>query len=92
MVIVSRKLYTCIVSINQSKVLTKLHTGKEKPHPNTTSEGSKPCVTKCRRLGQAAWGPKNESRQHLASIRNSFVCSTTFYSGVQRKVFVDTPP
>ena len=30
----------------QSKVLTKPHTGKEKPHPSTTTEGSKPCVTK----------------------------------------------
>jgi len=27
-------------------VLTKPHTGKEKPHPSTTTEGSKPCVTK----------------------------------------------
>jgi len=33
-------------SINQSKVvLTKPHTGREKPHPSTTTEGSKPCVT-----------------------------------------------
>jgi len=38
-------------SINLSKVLTKPHTGKEKPHPSTTTEGSTPCVTKCRRLG-----------------------------------------
>jgi len=29
-------------SINQSKVLTKPHTGKEKPHPSTATEGSKP--------------------------------------------------
>ena len=35
-------------SINQSKVLTKPHTGKDNPHPSTTTEGSKPCVTKCR--------------------------------------------
>jgi len=33
-------------SINQSNVLTKPHTGKETPHPSTTTEGSKPCVTK----------------------------------------------
>jgi len=39
------------LSINQSKVPTKPHTGKEKPHPSTATEGSKPCVTKCRRLG-----------------------------------------
>ena len=37
--------------LNQSKVLTKPHTGKEKPHPSTATEGSTPCVTKCRRLG-----------------------------------------
>ena len=34
-----------------SKVLTKPHTGKEKPHPSTATEDSKLCVTKCRRLG-----------------------------------------
>jgi len=38
-------------SINQSKVLTKPHTGKDKPHPSTATEGCKPGVTKCRRLG-----------------------------------------
>ena len=38
-------------SIHQSKVLPKPHTGKEKPHPSTATEGSTPCVTKCRRLG-----------------------------------------
>ena len=38
-------------TINPSKVLTKPHTGKEKPHPSTTTEGSKPCATKCRRPG-----------------------------------------
>ena len=38
-------------SINHSKILTKPHTGKEKPHPSTATEGSNPCVTKCRRLG-----------------------------------------
>jgi len=32
--------------VNQSKVLTKPHTGKEKPHPST----SKPCITKWLRL------------------------------------------
>jgi len=37
--------------INQSKVLTKPHTGKEKPHPSTATKGGKLCVTKCRRLG-----------------------------------------
>jgi len=31
-------------SINQ--ILTKPHTGKEKQHPSTATEGSKPCVTK----------------------------------------------
>jgi len=35
----------------QSKVLIKPHTGKEKPHPSTATEGRKPCGTKCRRLG-----------------------------------------
>ena len=35
------------ISINQSKVLTKPHTGKEKPHPSTATEGSKSCVRKC---------------------------------------------
>ena len=34
----------------QSEVLTKPHTGKEMPHPSTTREGSKPCVTKWRRV------------------------------------------
>jgi len=48
-------------SINQSKVLTKPYTDKEKPHPSTTTEGSKPCheVTQ-------VWGAANESQQHLA--------------------------
>jgi len=32
------------ISINQSKILTKPHTGKEKPHPSSTTEGSKPCI------------------------------------------------
>jgi len=31
---------------SQSKVLTKPRTGKEKPHPSTSTGGSKPCVTK----------------------------------------------
>ena len=44
-------------SINQSTVLTKPHIGNEKPHPGTATEGSKPCVTKCRR----SWGANNES-------------------------------
>ena len=46
--------HTCRLNnqaINQSRFLTKPHTGKEKPHPSTATEGSKPCVTKCRRLG-----------------------------------------
>jgi len=43
------------VSINQSKVLTKPHTCKEKPYPSTATEGSTPCVTKCRRLGELKW-------------------------------------
>jgi len=46
--------YVCTLpSINRSikGLQTKPHTGKEKPHPSTATEGSKPCVTKCRRLG-----------------------------------------
>ena len=40
------------LSINQSKGLTKPHTGKEKPHSSTTTEvSSKHCGTKCSRLG-----------------------------------------
>jgi len=42
--------------INRSKVLAKPHTGKEKPHPSTATEGSKPCVTKCRRPTAASDG------------------------------------
>jgi len=31
----------------------------EKPHPSTNTEGSKPCVTKCRRLGWGATPPRS---------------------------------
>ena len=44
---VSISLSICVYThIYQSKVLTQPATGKEKPHPSTTTEGSKPCVTK----------------------------------------------
>ena len=62
MVLGGRGLYNQSIS-NQSKVLTKPHTGKEKPHSSATTEGSKPCVTKCRSL--QPWpclgGAENES-------------------------------
>ena len=38
-------------SIKQSKILTEPPTGKEKPHPSTTTGGSKPCVTSDAGLG-----------------------------------------
>jgi len=44
-------IHTHPVGLTQSKVLTKPHTGMEKPDPSTATEGSKPCNTKCRRLG-----------------------------------------
>jgi len=33
--------------VNQSKVRTKPHTGKEKPHPGTTTEGALPLMRAC---------------------------------------------
>jgi len=46
--------YKCLegyVEVNPSKVLTGPRTGREKPHPSSARWGSKPCVTKRRRLG-----------------------------------------
>ena len=34
------------MSINQSKILTKPHTGKETPHLSTATGGSNPCANK----------------------------------------------
>jgi len=44
------------------RVLTKPHTGKEKPHPGTATEGSKPCVAKCRRLGGCVHDAEDDRR------------------------------
>ena len=56
------------VSINQSKVLTRPHTGREKPRPSTATEGKQ---TPRHEVPQA-WGATNESRQLLARATHSF--------------------
>jgi len=56
-------------TINQSKVLTKPHTGKEKPHPSTTTEGSKPFT---KTAGQVLYQSINQrsSQSHTRARRS----------------------
>jgi len=73
----------CSTCGKQSKTLEPQRTLKEKPHPSTASRGSKPCVTKSRRLGgcESVRSGGLEPGARLPHGRTYVICTLVAASG-----------